>query len=36
MLTAEAAANFTGPEEMLLAGRDLIVAVRVSMLLAVK
>jgi hypothetical protein len=36
MLTAEVAANFTGPEDMLLAGRDLRVAVRVSMLFAVK
>jgi hypothetical protein len=36
MLTAEVAANFIGPEETLSAGRDWIVAVKVSMLLAVK
>jgi len=36
MLTAEVAANFTGPEETLLAGRDWTIAVKVSILLAVK
>lgn len=35
-MTADVAANFTGPDEMLSAGRDLRVAVRVSIVLAAK